>query len=204
MKFIANLFSVVFHPLLMVFYTSLLVLYAYDFLPLREVKYQYILLSLVFVFSFIIPGVFIVFMYRFKIITDLKLADRKERILPYFMTAFFYAFVSYLLYTKSFIDPLVYKIMFFGAIVIAVSAIINLKFKISSHALSCAVVLGMVLHLSYNYDSWHQVIILLSVFLITGIVSSSRLYLRAHDSFEIIMGMVIGLILGIISPFIIF
>ena len=86
---------------------------------------------------------------------------------------------------------------------ILVSAIINMKFKISSHAISCASILGMLLHLSLYYDGQYQFMLLVGVLLITGGVSSARLYLKAHDSFEILAGLSLGLLLGIISPFMI-
>lgn len=188
----------------MVIYTCLLVLYVYDLLPLRDLNYQYLLLSVILFFSFVLPSLFILIMYRLKLITDLQLSKRSERVMPYFFTAIFYAFVAYLLYNKNFIDPLIYKILFFGSIVILITAIINLKFKISSHAISCAVILGMLIHLSFNYDDWNQLLILNLVIIITGLVSSARLYLRAHDSFEIMTGLAVGTILGITAPFVIF
>ena len=201
LRFLANLISIIFHPLFMVIYTCLLLLYIYDLLPLRDLNYQYLLLSVLLFFSFVLPSFFILIMYRLKLITDLQLSNRSERVMPYFFTAIFYAFVAYLLYNKNFIDPLIYNILFFGSIVILVTAIINLKFKISSHAISCAVVLGMLLHLSFNYNDWNQLMALNLVIIVTGLVSSARLYLKAHDSFEIITGLAVGMVLGISAPF---
>lgn len=202
MKFVANLISFVFNPILLLTYLSFMLIYVFQSFQIHSAREEFYLLVLIFVFSFVIPALFLPFLKGLKLIESFSLKNRKERTIPYVVTALFYAYTAYLLYSKDIYPLLVHLFLFAGGVIIVV-AVINLFFKISAHALSFVSLVGFVFVLIIQNNRWDYIVTLLVVILVSGLVLSSRKYLGAHDYFELITGSVLGLFLGAFASFII-
>jgi len=81
--------------------------------------------------------------------------------------------------------------------------IINLFFKISAHALSITSLVGFILMLTFQNNSWEYIVTLMVLILVAGLVITSRKILEAHDYFELISGTFVGLLMGCIASYII-
>lgn len=187
---LAQLVSVLFHPLLMPVYGLLIIFTCpalYGYLPFQVKK---IILFIVIINNVLIPLMMITY-FRFRnLISTWTIGNRKERILPLVTTTMFYAFTVYLIY--RFHIPLFIKsfIICSAALVLAVT-IITFWFRISLHATACGAITALVMILSFRMQislTW----MLIVVILVSGLVMSSRLWLKAHTPSEIWAGFLLG------------
>lgn len=187
---LAQLVSVLFHPLLMPVYGLLIIFTCpalYGYLPFQVKK---IMLFIVIINNVLIPLMMITY-FRFRnLISTWTIDDRRERILPLVITTFFYSFTVYLIY--RFHIPLFIKsfIICATALVLAVT-IINFWFRISLHATGCGAITALVMVLSVRMQiplTW----LLIIVILVSGLVMSLRLWLKAHTPPEIWTGFFLG------------
>lgn len=200
----AKMVSVIFHPLLILTYMLLLLLMVNPYLfGSRDPKHQGVLVLSVFFTSFLIPSIAIVMMKALDMISSVALPDRQERIGPFLATAIFYLWLYYNLLKSQAIPP-AFTLFALGTVIGLFAAfLINLFYKISLHSLGMGGLTGMVAismwlfsNDTFSLGDWRisTNIILLLVIMLSGIVGSSRLILRAHSSSEIYTGYALGLL----------
>lgn len=196
--------SVLLHPMLMVSYLCVVMHYVFHVFAMVSEFHHLIIFGVAFVFTFVLPSAFILMLYKLKVLSDLGISKRSERSVPYYFTAFFYFFSAYLLDQKQFVDTRLVEFTVFGGLAILAASLLNHLFKISAHTLALFAGVGMFGYLCFQNNSWlHFATFVLSIVL-GGVVMSSRLWLRAHDLFEVSMGAGVGLALGIMASFILF
>src|SRR4030095_12815976 len=107
----------------------------------------------VFVFTFMLPVLNIYLMYKLKRIHSVTLSNRKERTFPYIMTAIFYFGLFYLFYDIRIWETIKIFIFCAGAGIL-ITALINLKYKISAHMVGLGGLIGMMASLTIllNYN----------------------------------------------------
>lgn len=197
-KTIAKSLTVLFHPILYPTYGFLLLFYAK--LPFRVLlnpqAKQYILV-LVLLNSFIVPLLLLLILKSRGLITSLKLENKNDRIYPLFIGLLFYA-MSYFLISKLNILE-VYSYVFFLASLLSIISIgINFFFKISLHSLGAAAFSAalLVINFVYGFDlKFAQILALV----LTGIIASSRLILKAHKPSQVYSGLFVGFFVGLLS-----
>lgn len=202
MRSLALFLSILFHPLLMVSYGCFLLLYGipntvYDFLTPVETKWR--LTLIIFLFSFLFPVLNIFVLYRLKRIPSITLSRQGDRTFPYFLTGVFYLGLAYLLMEVNIWPSL--KLFVFGAgLSILLSALINLKTKISAHMVGVGGLLGMIISASFliHFDMtvYYMIIIVLA-----GIIGSARMVLEEHEPPQIYLGFALGLAVQLILFF---
>lgn len=190
MKSFAHVISSVFQPLLMPVY-SVALLFVYTYF---RIIYAYHFFSIVIpaiLFSFLIPSVIIVLMYKLKLISDLSLKVRKERFLPYIVTLLSYS-VMILYYVK--LQMPVWFLMLGASpiIVMLLAIVITIWWKISAHMIGIGGLLGGVVSVSYFVEGINPYWLFMSLFLIAGLVGTSRLILRRHTPAQVYAGFVLG------------
>ncbi|TYQ00117.1 hypothetical protein C7447_101726 [Tenacibaculum adriaticum] len=189
--------SAILHPIVMPTVGVLL------FFILSEVKItreqQLAVLSMVFISTYIIPILLLIFLRAIGVIETYQVKTIPERKIPIlFMTGLFF-FVgkslmstsvtrefSYLFYGTSLSLTLVYFIFLF-------------KEKTSLHLLSMGNAVGYFLLFQQSHNISILPVILVLIIL-SGLLASSRLYLKAHTPREVYMGFFIG----VISQFLVF
>ena len=209
LKILANLFSIVFHPLLVVTYMLVLLLLVNPYLfGVNDIgnKGIQLLILRVFLSTFLIPIFAILMLRQLGFIQSFQMHDRKERIAPYIITGIFYlSMFRSLLYHPDI--PMAFKIFILGATIgLFIAFFINLFSKISMHAvgmggLVAMIVITMVL---FSYESFvvhfgmlgsHQIrmsTLLMAGLLLSGIVCTSRLLLNAHNLQDMYGGFIVG------------
>jgi hypothetical protein len=161
----------------------------YDFLTPFPVKWRITLL--VFMMSFLLPILNIYLLYKLKRIPSFLLSNRNERGFPYLVTSLFYFGLVYLLLEVNIWNTL--KLFLFGGgIAIVLTALINLRYKISAHMVGLGGLLGVLISVSWllKIDLTRLYI---AVIVISGAVASARLYLGEHRYGELLWGFVLGL-----------
>lgn len=162
----------------------------YDYLTEFETKWRISLI--VFVFSFLFPVLNIYLLYKLKRVPSLVLSNQNDRTFPYIMTALFYFGLFYLLMDINIWNTV--KIFIVGGgIAILLTAIINLKYKISAHMVGIGGMLGVLISVSYlikfDFTLFYMVIIV-----IAGLIAFARLNLKEHEPSQIYSGFLLGLI----------
>ncbi|MCB0704803.1 MAG: hypothetical protein KDC34_05810 [Saprospiraceae bacterium] len=207
LKTIAQGLSLFFHPLLMLTYMLLLLLLANPYLfGVNSIGKQTPLILLVFLSTFIIPAFAVVMMKFLGLVKSIHLHDRTERIGPYIITAIFYLWILVNFWHDSRI-PIAYTSCVLGAtIALFLAFFINNFSKISAHAVGLGGLLAMIVITMtlFSYNSFtipfgqnallevRMSTVFLIAILTTGLVSSARLVLEAHDLQDIYGGLIIG------------
>lgn len=118
--------------------------------------------------------------------------DQRERTFPYVLTSCFYFGLFYLFLDLS-VWPSIKILIFGGGLTILLTAIINIKYKISAHMVGIGGLVGSLLVISYvlKFNAVPQMGI---VILVAGVIATSRLYLKAHEPKQIYTGFFLGLV----------
>lgn len=205
MTLFAKVISVIFQPLFLPIYAFLLYVSIdhYSTILIRSeqasMHFNYIL-SLQVLLSVAIPLGSIYVMYRSNIISSMHLPDRKERI-PVFIITLFYYLLCYYFLRKIHVSNLHFLGAFMsflsaGLILTLTSLIITFFWKISIHAIGISGLAGAFLGFSeilFPIQNGIDIMYLNVIILVlVGIVSSSRLILKAHSFPQIIGGILLG------------
>ncbi len=156
----------------------------------------------VFIYTFIMP-VFAVFMMKMlELVKTWQLENRQERIGPYIVNGIFYLW-TFRVFIQNPEIPMAYKVFLLGSTISLFTAfIINLFHKISAHATGMGGLVGMVLitTILYSYGYFNvgtveisMIVLLMVAILLSGIVCTSRMILKAHTLQEIYGGFIVGL-----------
>lgn len=207
LRIAAYFFTIVFHPLLMLTYMLVILLLVNPYLfGVHKLMDSHLLIMLVFLSTFVIPAFSIMMMRFLGLIDSIEMKDKRERTGPYIITGVFYLWMFRNLLDNPDI-PLAYKIFVLGAtIALFIAFFINIFSKISLHAVGMGGLIAMVLitMLQYSYGSFliqsnllgnievSMVNLLFITILMTGIVGTSRLILKAHDLQDISGGVLVG------------
>ena len=147
--------SFVFHPVLMPFYTLLLMFNSHSFfvglLPPKEIVF---LLGSVLLTTAFGPLLMMLFLFRLKLVSSLYMQKREERILPLLTIAMFYYLTYYLLKGIN-LSVLFSYFMLGSTLLIIVCLFVNFFFKISLHMAGIGGVTGFWLGLSIRQGTPH-------------------------------------------------
>ena len=196
MQKIATLFSYLFHPLLMATYGCLIIffgLYTSIYAVYTPFKTKLVITLMVFVFTFLIPLLNLLILYKLNYISSLHLEKRNERVYPLIMTALCYFGLFYLIYDFN-IWPAIKLFVLGGGICILLTAIITIWWQISAHLVGIGGVLGVMLALSY-YMQMPIFAAISGCILFAGGIGFARLQLRAHTPIQVYVGFIVGCVL---------
>ena len=194
----AKIVSVIFHPLLLLLYSYIILAWCNPFLFGRSSfsdvfsdKINSILLIWLLIFSFMVPLLSVVMMKGLGLIKDLALTDKTDRIGPYIIVGLLYIVIFMNLKNNTNIPPEIVIFSLGATIGIFAAFVINLFSKISMHTVGMGGFLAMMLICISRSVANNEYILILAV-IAAGLVGSSRLILGAHESNEIYGGYAIG------------
>ncbi len=164
-----------------------------------EKRIQLIVLGLIFTLTYILPILLLFFLKNFGFIKDFQVASIKERRVP----VIFMILILYFLGNTIIQIPMIRNlgILFYGTSLslICIYILFSTKLKSSLHLVSMGNMLGFFLIMT-NINNLSFLFVIIPLILLSGILASSRLYLKAHTPIELL----IGFFLGFISQFILF
>jgi membrane-associated phospholipid phosphatase len=181
--------SYVFHPILVPIVSSLLY---FIIIPTHVPKeFSYKILGLIFIVTYIIPILLLYFLKKVRLIESYQLPTIEERKFPILFFILLTFLIGNLLLRTETVNLLAYS--FYGCSL--AMGIVYLLFlgniKTSLHSIGIAGLLGFVGVISYEYKL-NLLVLIISLFLLFGIVATSRLKLEAHKISEIYIGFIIG------------
>ena len=214
MKAVANTFSYVFHPLLILTYMVLVLLWTNPFsFGFRHVAEADTLLLIVIMTTITLPAIAVIMMKMLGWIQTFRMETRHERIGPYIVSGILY--LTLYLHVSKAEFPVSIRVATLGVLIaLWICFFLNNFFKVSAHAAGMGGLVAIVTltKLKFGYDEAQIGIpggvnlvipidyLLYGAIILAGIVCTSRLFLKEHDSREVYTGFIIGL-LGIIFAY---
>lgn len=130
-------------------------------------------------------------LFRWGLITDIKMSIRKERVMPTYVAITYYIMFYYLIRQYDGIDPVIFAAFFGAVLAIFIGNIITNYWKISIHGIGISLVTGMFLG-ACELKFVDHFYILTALFFLIGLVGASRLYLNRHTPLQVLAGSVLG------------
>lgn len=190
--FVAKIISYIFHPLFIPTYIFwfLIKVFPYEFPGIEVYQLKLRLISVFWMTAFF-PAFAVFLLWKLKFIHTIFLRTQKERIIPFFITMFFYWWMFYL--SKNFKDqPKVLQFFFFGiCAATSIGVIVNNYIKISLHGMAMGGALTTIILFSLYYQQGFGLAIAI-VTILTGLVATSRFIAGSHTNTEMYSGILLG------------
>lgn len=154
---------------------------------------KFAILSLVFVVTYLIPLLILVLFKKTNLIKTYNTESIKERKIPVAIMI-----VLFFLLGNTLNNILIFRelsLLFYGTCLglTLIYVLFFFKIKSSLHLLSLGVSISYFMVLSAVYNRSYILIILI-IILLSGILASSRLHLKAHTTKEVYLGFFIGIV----------
>lgn len=188
---VAHFLSMVLSPLMMPTYGVFLVLWI-SVLCLLPYGTRVSVLLVCMGITCILPLIFLSVLRHFKLVKDLHVEAREQRLYPYLFSALCYLVAAYYLYYCH--SPQWFVMFMVGsAITVLLMALINLKWKISAHMAGIGGVIALIYQIHAQGLSAFDLFWLLCLsVIVAGVLGSARLIFRRHDLWQVLAGVVVG------------
>ena len=188
---IARFISWILHPLLMPSYALLLQFYLKPFYVVLFPSGMRTALAVIFIGNTVLlPAIIIWLMRQRNVISDIHLPDRRERTFPFIIAVITYTVTYFMLVSKG-LPPVYLKLLLGGAILISVSLLVNMFWKISLHMIGIGGLAGIFAGLMYT-GLLHAPGVLILSLLLAGFTGFARLKLNTHNEAQVYSGFIAG------------
>lgn len=191
-KLFTLLFAPHYFPLLCV-----LTLMGFSYMRIFPLDYKVFILVIVYLFTIGLPLLLIALYRRLAGITHRQMSQRETRTMPYVISIVCY-FLCYHILTSLIVPHFVVSVVVASLFVQMACALINCRYKISTHSAAAGAINGalMAFSLIFNFNPiWWLCITLV----LAGCVGSSRIILRRHSLAEVNMGLFVGFMIGLFT-----
>ena len=189
-KALPNALSLVFHPVLMPIAGTLLILfYSGLYITMLPARAKEIILLIVGVCTLLLPVLLLLFYRIHQRVSDLRVSERRERIMPLISTAVFY-FMAYRVLHDLHTPYIIQKFVLASAVAVFLTSIISLSWKISLHGVGIGGITGMSAALSVV--SAALLPCMLVAIILSGIIGYARIKLNAHTPAQYYAGVLLG------------
>ena len=191
MKLFLKIISYIFHPLLIPFAGTIAYFQLTPKYSPLELQSGNILP--IFILTVIIPIISFFILRNLGIVKSVFLYQISERRYPLMISILLLLMVLIKVIPNNYVIELYYY--FVGLIVAAFAALILVFFKVKSslHLMGMGSLLMFLVCLSIHFEKNITLAISLCI-LASGLVASSRLYLKAHSRGEVVIGLLLGLV----------
>lgn len=191
-RYLLYLFSAIFHPLLMPLFGLYLLFNSGIFMvyipfELKKSIYITIILS-----TIVLPLLFIPFLRFFKLINNLQMEEKRERVFPLIIAAVLY-FLTYYWFKHYAFSMIFQSFMLSISIITFILFIISFFWKVSLHMAGIGGLTGLIFIMSFQLEQ-HYLMAIIFVIAISGILGTVRLLMGAHKPPQIYAGYFLGLI----------
>ena len=188
MQFLLRIISYIFHPIFIPLFGTITY---FALAPYSSLEQKNGTILPIFILTVVIPIIFFFILRNLKLITSIFVPSIKERIYPMLISSGIYFIILYKIIPQNYINEVYYFFIGLLTAAIAILVLLFLKFKASLHLLGMGSILLFLIGLSIHFEINITIAIGL-VTLLSGLVTSSRLYLKAHTIPELILGFLIG------------
>ena len=192
----ARIMSMVFTP----FYlptVGLIALFVFSYMSQMPWAYKFQLLTLVYLFTVVLPTLLIHFYRRYQGWSLIQLGSKERRMVPYVISILCYFFCIYLMdyfHVPHFMSNIVGAALFIQI----VCALINVWWKISTHTAAIGGVAG-ALFVFGELFGFNPVWWLCLVVILAGILGTSRMILRQHSLLQVVAGFLVGIVCSVLG-----
>lgn len=192
MKKIAQVISVLFHPILIPLYGMICFFFYSPFawVPV-PLAYKWMVIIFTAVYTIVFPVLILWWMKKNNMVSDIRVCNRTERTKPYIATFILYLVWFWFLWRLAKISHVAVAAMLGVALINLLVLLINLRWKVSAHAAACGGVVGVLIAVSY-------LLYLNPLWVIFGalgyslMVMVARLILHEHTSMQVVIGFFVG------------
>ena len=192
----ARLVSLLFAPFYLPM-VGLIALFTFSYLSLMPGAYKLQVLTLVYVFTILLPTVLIHLYRRYQGWSLIEIGFKERRMVPYVISILCYFLCIYLM-DMMHIPHFMGTILSAALFIQVACALINVWWKISTHTAAIGGVAG-ALFIFGELFNFNPVWWLCLIFILAGILGSSRMILRQHSLPQVIVGFFVGGICSIIG-----
>ncbi len=192
----ARVVSMVFTPFYLPI-VGLMALFFLSYLSLMPTAYKLQVLTLVYLFTILLPTVLIHLYRKYQGWNLIELGHKERRMVPYVISILCYFFCVYIM-------DMLHIPHFMGTIVSAalaiqiVCALINVWWKISTHTSAIGGVAG-ALFVFGELFGFNPVWWLCLVLILAGVLGTSRMILRQHSLAQVVAGFWVGVICSVLG-----
>lgn len=189
----ARVMSIVFTPFYLPL-VGLIALFTFSYMAMMPWRYKLLVLALVYVFTILLPTVLIHVYRRYQGWTLIELGAKERRMVPYILSILCYFSCYYLMNVLHF-PHFMSRILMAALLIQVICALINVWWKISTHTAAIGGVAGALMAFAIIFD-FNPVWWLCVVFLIAGLLGTSRIILRQHSLLQVCAGFAVGAVSG--------
>jgi hypothetical protein len=194
---ISRIASFIFHPLFMTLLAAVICRFAPGTLVAGEFKKW---INQLLLYTVLLPFASILLLRLSGLISNARMHEARDRILPLIATMIFYIF-TYCLFVKQ-SAPLVLRSLLLGSsCAILAIFIVNIFYKVSVHTTAAAILPGISMVLMLK-DEINGILFLSLALLIALVVGVVRWLLGAHTIGQIVLGYIIGIVMQLAAYFI--
>lgn len=191
-KRIASVISYMSHPLLMPMIGLVVISNSGTYAADLDHRFTNFIYLSTFLLTFMIPVALMPLLYYTGMAGSLQFSERRERLLPLYLTLFFYI-AAYVLIRKLPVSQVYQRFMFTACLSVLLVLAISYFWKISAHLVGWGGVVGLIMILSYRFGSDMMIFLVIAI-LLTGITAFARLRLNEHVPLQVYSGFLLGLI----------
>lgn len=191
-RIISMLFTPFYLPIL-----GLIALFAFSYLSMFPLTYKLQVLLLTYLFTILLPTLLIHLYRRYQGWNLIELGHRERRMVPYIISIVCY-------FTCIYVMERLHMPHFMSSIVVAAllvqicCALINVWWKISTHTAAIGGVGGALFAFAY-YLGFNPVWWICLVFIVAGILGTSRMILRQHTLAQVVTGFWTGAVCAAVA-----
>lgn len=145
----------------------------------------------IFILTLIIPIIFFLILKNLRLVNSVFTLSIQERKYPVLISIGIYLMIIYRVIPQNYISELYYFFVGLLTASITVLVLLFLKFKACIHLLGMGSLLLFFIGLSIHFEI-NITITIGTITLLSGLVATSRLYLKAHTVTELFIGFIIG------------
>jgi hypothetical protein len=166
-------------------------LFYYSYLRLWPWDYKAFILTVVLMFTIVLPRITIEVFRRLNKWSHWQLSHREHRHMPYFITIASY--IACVLIFMQINTALFMRGMILAMLVIGlVCALVNAWWKVSTHMAGMGGLFGTVIAFSYLFF-FNPLMPMCGILIMSGIMGTCRMILRQHTLSQVIVGFLIGM-----------
>jgi membrane-associated phospholipid phosphatase len=192
----ARIVSMVFTPFYLPF-LGMMVLFIFSYLGLMPWAYKLQLLTLVYLFTILLPTILIHLYRRYNGWTLIELGHRERRMVPYVISILCYFFCIYVM-DMLHIPHFMQAILLAALLIQVICALINVWWKISTHTAAIGGVAG-ALFVFGEFFGFNPVWWLCLVLVLAGLLGTSRMILRQHSLLQVVAGFLVGVSCSVVG-----
>ena len=200
LKFWAQFFSVIFHPLFIPAIGAWFLAFVQPGYFTGIAPHEKTLIVIRVAYNTIFyPALTVVLLKALGFSKSILLKTQRERIIPYIATNIFYFWVFLVFRNQPEVPPILTGFIFGTFLASSAGLLANIYFKISMHALGIGSLCGLILIIIFSGFTYAVFLSTMLVFIITGVVSTSRLIVSDHKPFDIYSGILISILCQLIA-----